>query len=85
MAQDVLNNFKIPSNVNRMMGTAKGEKGAYNGAKIGYGYGNKTNNGNKIIQTSKTNRSIPALYPATTKLHMEVQATAPTSERIQNQ
>ena len=32
MAQDALNNIKAPSNVNRMMGTSEGEKGAYNGA-----------------------------------------------------
>ena len=46
MAQDVLNNVKTPSNVNRMMGTAEGDKGTYNGGKGGYGYANKGNSGN---------------------------------------
>ena len=46
MAQEALNNVKTPSNVNRMMGTAEGHKGAYNGGKGGYGYGNKGNSGN---------------------------------------
>ena len=43
IAQDALNNLKAPSNVSRIMVTAEGEKGAYNRAKSGYGYGNGDN------------------------------------------
>ena len=75
MAQDALNNIHAPSNVNRMMETEEGEKGAYNGVKCGLGYGNKTNNGNGNYQNKPQN---PGPLPCKHKV-------VPTSEKLQNQ
>ena len=81
------NNVKTPSNVNRMMGTAEGDKGAYNGCKGGYGYGNKGKNGNGENGNLQNKAQLQcrgqgALYTATIKLHTAAQVTVPISIRI---
>ena len=50
------------------MGTSEGEKGAYNGAKTGYGGGYKTNNGNGDNTNFQNKLQYPCPLPCNHKV-----------------